>query len=209
MCLSFNLGSRLNLYVDTVHYWNINSPYKSHAACLWSSLLWIQWLLILWIVWMIVRHLHGVLGLSLYSPLGAGYHDGFTIPAGATNILITEEPVNYNVFLGELPRAGQYVSMKEVLSKWRPSACATPCLFNNTLGLTTVVSLLPTCCSCDRWSSSTTEWWLQCCLKCYIPGWRSRVDLQQWNRWEAWVYRTSQYRCGHPGELLRCHVHKL
>ena len=46
--------------------------------------------------------------LSLRSPLGAGYHDGFTIPAGAIDLLITEEPVNYNVFLGELPRVGQY-----------------------------------------------------------------------------------------------------
>ena len=46
--------------------------------------------------------------LSLCSLLGAGYHDGFTIPAGATSILITEEPVNRIVFLGELPSGGQY-----------------------------------------------------------------------------------------------------
>ena len=32
---------------------------------------------------------------------GAGYHDGFVIPAGATNIQITEDPVNPNVYLGE------------------------------------------------------------------------------------------------------------
>ena len=32
---------------------------------------------------------------------GAGYHDGFIIPAGATNILITEVPVNPSVHLGE------------------------------------------------------------------------------------------------------------
>ena len=32
---------------------------------------------------------------------GAGYHDGFVIPAGATNIQITEDPVNPSVHLGE------------------------------------------------------------------------------------------------------------
>ena len=44
----------------------------------------------------------------------AGYHDGFTIPAGATSILITEEPVNPIVFLGEcmLPRASSEYTKK-------------------------------------------------------------------------------------------------
>ena len=32
---------------------------------------------------------------------GAGYHDGFVIPAGATNIQITEDPVNPSVHFGE------------------------------------------------------------------------------------------------------------
>ena len=32
---------------------------------------------------------------------GAGYHDGFIIPANATSIQITEELFNPNVYLGE------------------------------------------------------------------------------------------------------------
>ena len=63
-----------------------------------------------------------------------------------------------------------------------------------------LVSLLSTCCSCDHWSISATEWWLHSGLKGYIPGWGSRVELHQWKCWEAWVYRTSQYNCTHQGE---------
>ena len=51
------------------------------------------------------------LSLFMWTPAlsaGAGYHDGFTIPAGATNIQITEEPYNSNVYLGEC------------MLKWRP-----------------------------------------------------------------------------------------
>ena len=32
---------------------------------------------------------------------GVGYHDGFIVPAGATNIQITEDPINPSVYLGE------------------------------------------------------------------------------------------------------------
>ena len=74
----------------------------------------------------------------MWTPLShvAGYHDGFTIPAGATSILITEEPVNPIVFLGECIRIwwvyiccqGQAVSIQKGLPKGRPSPFATSCM---------------------------------------------------------------------------------
>ena len=81
---------------------------------------------------------------------GLGYHNGFTIPAGSTTIQITEVPFNSIVYLGECI---QYIEVKAhpiytlyyvrmyIRSVWLPSAHLH---------------------SCDHWSSSTTEWWLEC-----------------------------------------------